>query len=165
MRLKLIDLAIVAFFALNLVFVAYGVDLENVVIADPAHFRYPAWPLPPVVDAIHWWGRNFDPLVLARPVWWRALIWIEVLLYGPFYAAAVYAFLLRRDWIRIPSIMWATAMLMSVSVVLSEETLGPLRSPEPIAVWGANAAFIVFPLLVLGRMVPAERPFSRLRAR
>ena len=156
----MLDVAIATFFALNLVFVAYGVDLENVVIADPQHFTYPVWPLPPVIDAIHWWGRTFDPLVLARPLWWRTLIWIEVLFYGPFYAVAVYAFARRRDWIRIPSIMWATAMLMSVSVVLTEETLGPVRGGQLDAVWAANAPFVAFPLLVLARMLPAERPFS-----
>lgn len=134
-------------------------------VADPSHFSYPVWPLPPVVDAIHWWGRNFDPLVLARPLWWRALIWIEVLLYGPFYAVAIYAYVRRRDWIRIPSIMWATAMLMSVCVVLTEETLGPVRSAQLTAVWAANAGYIVFPLLVLARMIPAERPFTHAPAR
>ncbi len=161
LRERPLDVAIVTFFAVNLVAVAYGVDLENVVIADPNHFSYPVWPLPAVVDAIHWWGRTADPLVLVRPVWWRALIWIEVLLYGPFYAAAIYAFVRGRDWIRIPSVMWATAMLVSVCVVLSEETLGPQHAIQLATVWIANVAYIVFALAVLARMIPPERPFSR----
>ena len=48
-----LDIAIVAFFLINLVFITYMVDLEQLVIPNVAHFTYPIWPPRPVVDLIH----------------------------------------------------------------------------------------------------------------
>jgi len=59
------DVAFIAFFVVNLGFITYVVDLEQLVIADPAHFAYPVWRPPFLVDLVHWWGREFDPLLLA----------------------------------------------------------------------------------------------------
>jgi len=46
------DLLIVAFFLLNLLVITYVVDLEQLVIPDPAHFTYPLWPPRFAVDAL-----------------------------------------------------------------------------------------------------------------
>ena len=67
--------------------------LEQLVITDPAHFIYPIWPPPIAVDAIHCWGRTFDPVLLARPAWWKVTIWIDALFFGPFYIVAIYAYI------------------------------------------------------------------------
>jgi hypothetical protein len=159
-RSRPLDLVIVAFFAVNLFFITYMVDLEQLVIPDPSRFAYPAWPPPFMVDLVHWWGRTFDPLVIARPVWWKMTIWIDVLAFGPFYAVAIYAFVRGRDWIRLPAIAWASCMLTVVTVIMGEETFGPHRSPELGVVWLANAGWILFPLLVLVRMAHTEMPFG-----
>jgi EXPERA (EXPanded EBP superfamily) len=87
------DMAIIAFFLINILFITYIVDLEQLVIADPAHFTYPLWPPPIAVDVIHWWGRTFDPVLLARPAWWKVTIWIDALFFGPFYIVAIYAYI------------------------------------------------------------------------
>ncbi|HSN32504.1 MAG TPA: hypothetical protein VLU41_07450, partial [Ideonella sp.] len=63
------DLAFIVFFAINLGFITYIVDLEQLVVADPAHFTYPVWPPHALVDLVHWWGRNFDPPLMAREPW------------------------------------------------------------------------------------------------
>jgi len=41
-----VDYIYIAFFILNLLFITYIVDLEQIVIKDPANFQYPLWPLP-----------------------------------------------------------------------------------------------------------------------
>ena len=155
LRARPLDALIVAFFAVNLLFVTYQVDLEQLVIADPNHFSYPLWPPAYAIDAVHWWGHHFDPVLLARPVWWKVTIWVDALLYGPFYAAAIYALWRDRPWIRIPSVLWAGMMLMGVAVIMGEEMFGPYRTPQPLVVWLANAGWIVFPLLVFWRALRA----------
>ena len=62
-------------------------------LIDPNHFTYPLWPPAKMVDLVHWYGRTFDPPLMARPAWWRATIWIDALFFGPFYAFAIYAFI------------------------------------------------------------------------
>lgn len=160
LRSRPLDLVIVAFFAVNLVFITYMVDLEQIVIPDPEHFDYPVWPPAIIVDLVHWWGRTFDPVLLARPVWWKVTIWIDTLGFGPFYAVAIYAFVRGRNWVRVPSIVWASCMLTVVAVIMGEETFGPHRSPQLGVVWLANAGWIVLPLLVLLRMGRSEKPFG-----
>src|SRR5437588_11429164 len=86
------DIVIIVFFLVNILFITYIVDLEQLVIPDAAHFTYPIWPAHAAVDLIHWWGRTFDPLIIARPASWKATIWIDALFFGPFYAVASYAY-------------------------------------------------------------------------
>ena len=155
-----LDIAILGFFFFNAVFITYFFDLEQVVIPNTAHFTYPVWPPPFLVDVAHWWGRHFDPLLYARPVWWRATIWIDVLLFGPFYFIAIYAFAKGKNWIRLPCIIYSSVMLTNVSIILSEEIWGPHATPQILAVLGANASWIIFPVLIIGRMWQSDQPFS-----
>ena len=154
------DIAIVIFFIINLLFITYIVDLEQLVIADPDHFDYPTWPPSKFVDLVHWYGRNFDPVLMARPAWWRATIWIDSLLFGPFYVFAIYAYVKGRNWIRFGSIIWASVMLTNVTIILFEEVNGEHASPQLMRVFLSNAAWVIFPLIVLYRMWRSVHPFA-----
>ncbi len=100
-------------------------------------------------------------LLLARPIWWRATIWIDLLCFGPFYAAAIYAFTRGREWIRVPALLWAAVMMTNVTIILSEEAFGPFASPALAAVVAANASWLVFPILVIARVARRQRLFAR----
>lgn len=152
------DLLLIIFFSINLVLVTYMIDLEQLVIADPSDFQYPFWPPAWMVDLVHWYGRTFDPVLIARPAWWRATIWIDSLFFGPFYAVAIYAFWKGKSWIRFGSIIWASVMLTNVTIILFEEVMGAHASPELARVFLANAAWIIIPVLVLIRMRKPYQP-------
>jgi hypothetical protein len=154
-----LDWALIGFFAVNLFFITYIVDLEQLVIADPAHFDYPLWPPRPLVDLVHWWGRNFDPLLMARPPWWRMTIWIDQLAFGPFYVAAIYALVKGKGWIQKPALMWAGLMVANVSIIMFEEFLGPHQTPQPLVVTMANLPWFCFPFVVAWRLW-RDQPFA-----
>jgi hypothetical protein len=154
------DIAFIIFFGINFFFITYMIDLEQLVIANPDNFQYPFWPPAWMVDLVHWYGRTFDPVLIARPAWWRATIWIDNVFFGPFYAVAIYAFWKGKNWIRFGSIMWASVMLTNVTIILFEEVNGEHASPELGRVFLANAAWVVFPLSVLYRMWKSIYPFS-----
>ena len=156
-----IDMVILGFFYVNIVFITYLIDLEQLVIDDTTNFDYPLWPPRVVVDLVHWWGSNFDPALMARPPWWRATIWIDSLFFGPFYIVAIYAYSTGKEWIRIPSIVYASVMLTNVTIILFEEVLGPLASPSLSTVLLANASWIIFPILMIWRMRDQNHPFTR----
>lgn len=156
-----VDIAILIFFCINLFFITYIVDLEQLVIANADHFQYPAWPPAKMIDLVHWYGRNFDPVLIARPAWWRATIWIDALFFGPFYIFGIYAFAKGRSWIRLPSIVWASVMLTNVSIILFEEVLGEHASPQLPRVFMSNAAWVIFPIIVLFRMWKSATPFAK----
>lgn len=127
LRERPVDVAIFIFFCINILFITYLIDLEQLVstsaaappqaacllgatdrpgralhgadahafsaVADPSNFEYPWWPPAVVVDVTHWYGRTFDPVLIARPLWWRVTIWWDALFFGPFYCVA-----LRKFW-------------------------------------------------------------------
>ena len=154
------DIAIIIFFIINLFFITYIVDLEQLVIARCRSLQLPGMASGKLVDLVHWYGRNFDPLVMARPAWWRATIWIDVLFFGPFYVFAIYAYIKGRNWIRFGSIVWASVMLTNVTIILFEEVNGEYASPRLLRVFLSNAAWVVFPLIVLYRMWRSVHPFT-----
>jgi hypothetical protein len=155
------DLLLIVFFAINLFFVTYMIDVEQLVISNPDHFQYPLWPPVWMVDLVHWYGRTFDPVLIARPAWWRATIWIDSLFFGPFYVVAIYAYWTGKSWIRFGSIIWASVMLTNVTIILFEEVYGEHASPELLRVFIANAAWVIFPVMVLIRMRNPYRPFCK----
>jgi hypothetical protein len=160
LRNRPVDIAIVVFFLVNLFFITYMVDVEQLVIANPDDFEYPLWPPAWLIDLVHWYGRRFDPVLMARPAWWRATIWIDSLFFGPYYAVAIYAFVKGRNWIRFVSIVWASVMLTNVTIILFEEVNGVHASPELMRVFLANACWVIFPVIVLYRMWQSENPFA-----
>lgn len=155
-----LDIALIVFFCVNLFFITYIVDIEQLIIADPNHFQYPTWPPKSMVDLVHWYGHNFDPPLMARPAWWRATIWIDAVFFGPFYAFAIYAYAKGKNWIRFVSIIWASVMLTNVSIILFEEVCGEHASPRLDRVFLSNAAWVIFPLLIMYRMWRSVTPFS-----
>jgi hypothetical protein len=123
--------------------------------------EYPVWPPKFMIDNIHWYGRNFDPPQMAREMWWKMTIWIDVLFFGPFYVAAIYAYINGKQWIRIPSIIWASVMLTNVTIILGEELAGRTPAPNFLIVLGFNALWLIMPIVVLWRMGLNPTPFRR----
>jgi hypothetical protein len=160
LRKRPVDLAVVAFFVLNALFITYIVDLEQLVIPSTAHFEYPLWPPRALIDLVHWWGNRFDPLLMARPPFWKATIWLDVLGFGPFYFVAIWAFVKGKEWIRIPSIIWASVMITNVTILLSEEAFGTFATTHLAMVVSANASWFIFPIIVIARMARNDHPFT-----
>ena len=160
LRERKFDWFFIGFFAVNFVFITYQVDLEQLVIKDPDNFEYPPWPPAAVIDLVHWWGRNFDPLLMERPVWWQMTIWIDQLFFGPFYAFAIYAFVRGREWIRIPTVIYASVMMTNVTIILGEEIMGPHASESLPIVLLANGSWFLVPVLLIIRMW-RDHPFTR----
>ena len=154
-----IDWSFVAFWVINFGFITYMVDLEQLVIRDPARFAYPIWPPRFAIDAIHWWSRSFDPVVWHRAPWYRATVWIDALLFGPFYLFAIYAFVKGRSWIRLPAMVWAGMMIANVTIILFEELAGPTPTPAPAIVVMANLPWLLVPFSVVWRL-RKEDPFA-----
>jgi hypothetical protein len=160
LRRRPYDLLFVGYFLLNAAFITYVVDLEQLVIADPEAFRYPAWPPAPLVDLVHWYGRAYDPLLMARPAFWRMTIWIDVLCFGPYYVCAIYAFVRGRDWIRTPALVWSGMMASNVLIILMEERYGQWATPHFGLVFALNAPWLLMPVVTTWRM-RRPHPFTR----
>jgi hypothetical protein len=161
LRYRRWDLIFIAFFVLNAGFITYFFDIEQITVANAVHMtHYPAWPPKPIVDLVHWYGRQWDPLLMARPPFFRATIWIDVLAFGPFYLFAIYAFIRGRDWIRVPALVWSGVMMTNVAIILFEEKTGTYATAHFGMVLGANLTWFLLPVAVIARM-SIDRPFTR----
>ncbi len=160
LRSRKVDWILLAFFAVNLFFITYFVDIEQLTIANPFHFTYPAWPPHAIVDMVHSYGQKYDPLLMARPAFWRMTIWIDVLWNGPFYVAAIYAISRGREWIRVPALIWSGSMSAVVLIILAEEYNGVHSSPHFPIVLLLNVPWLALPLGTIVRMA-REHPFTQ----
>jgi hypothetical protein len=156
-----VDFIYLGFFFVNLLFITYIIDIEQIVIGNTVSFNYPVWPLPFFVDLIHWWGRTFDPLLMARPPFWKATIWVDAVLFGPFYVFAIYAFIKGKDWIRIPVVIFSSVLFTNVFILMSEEIWGVVPALNLPMVLFANAAWFVLPIFLVWKMWKKPYPFSR----
>jgi hypothetical protein len=162
-RRRKIDWVIVLFFLINLFFITYIVDIEQLIIPDPYHFVQPLWPPAPLIRMVHAYGTAYDPLLMARPQWWKDTIWLDVVLYGPYYLVAVYAFVRGREWIRVPTIFYAGMLFADVFIILGEELAGAHASPQPLLVVSLNLPWLLIPILLILRMW-REHPFTSTEA-
>ena len=68
------DIALWIFFLVNVIFVTYQADIEQLVIRDPDNFTYPIWPPAYMIDFLHWYFEKYDPLLYERPVWYTTIV-------------------------------------------------------------------------------------------
>jgi len=163
LRERRVDLVFIAFFVVNLGFITYFFDVEQLTVANATHMTaYPAWPPAPIVDLVHWYGNHWDPLLMARPAFFRMTIWIDVVAFGPFYAFAIYAFIRGRDWIRVPALVWAGVMMANVAMILFEERDGMYATSHFGVVLGANLPWGLLPVAVIIRLAH-DHPFTLTR--
>jgi EXPERA (EXPanded EBP superfamily) len=114
---------------------------------------------------VHAYGRKYGPLLMALPAFWKMTIWIDVLWNGPFYVAAIYAIGRRRDWIRVPALVWSGTMTAVVLVALAEEHSGLNRSPYFGIVLLLNLPWLALPIAIIVRMAREHPSPSRCPGR
>jgi hypothetical protein len=66
-----------------------------------------------------------------------------------------------KEWIRIPSIIYASALLTIVLVILGEEIAGTNATPHLPIVFLANLPWLLFPIYIIYRMWRYPYPFTK----
>jgi len=104
-----------------------------------------------------------DPLFMHPPIWMRFVTGLSAFVYAPFYLVLVYALIKGKNWIQLPSVIYATMIVTLTGVVVyGVEFLGELeyRTPNPLGFLAYNTLYVLIPLLLLIRMRKPE-PFTR----
>jgi hypothetical protein len=108
------------------------------------------------------YGRDIDPLVAANPMWLRIMSGISAFVMGPFYLILVASFVKGWNRIRMPAIVYASAILYSLVVHVTMELIGPhppANTPLLLLVYLPYAAL---PAALAWRM-RSTKPFSAPR--
>jgi hypothetical protein len=107
----------------------------------------------PLGRAWGWYAQNLDPLLFDRLLSIRVMFGIDAFVFGPFYLVLFYAFLRRRNWIRMPALLYASAMVYSVVVyILMEAFSDHAEQTNFVMVLLIGAPYNIAPLLLMYRM-------------
>jgi hypothetical protein len=147
-RIFIVAFSIFAFTSLVLQqWIVWGVDLRTA--TDPFGR---AW---------HWYAETFDPLLLDRLLSIRVMFGIDAFVFGTFYLVLVYAFVRRRNWIRLPALLYGSAMIYSVLVYNLMEAFSERATETNLPmVLLIGAPYTIIPLLLIVRMWRPD-PFGR----
>ncbi len=119
--------------------IVFGVDLKTA--TDPLGR---AW---------RWYAESFDPMMLEAPLSMRIMFGIDAWVFGPFYLVLAYAFIRRRNWIRIPAFFFASAMVYSVVVYYLMEILSEHASDTNLPmVMLISGPYTIVPFLLAYRV-------------
>ncbi|CAM9208811.1 unnamed protein product, partial [Phaeothamnion confervicola] len=104
---------------------------------------------------------NHDVLMETQPPWFKSLILAELLLQWPFYFVAAYALLMRRNWIRIPCIIYGSHVATTMIPILHEfATTSALSDAERLKLILIYCPYLLVPLLLMTTMALDPRPFG-----
>jgi EXPERA (EXPanded EBP superfamily) len=92
----------------------------------------------------------------------QSLIWVEVALHLPFFFVACSAFHRRRNWIRLPALIYGAAVSTSMVPILTELALGgAVEGATRLKLLAIYLPYLVVPLMLVATMVRYELPFGQ----
>lgn len=119
-------------------YVVFGVDLHR--HGDPLAA---GWLL---------YASRWDPIFLAPPLPMKIICAFDMLFYGPFYLLAIWAFVKRREWIRIPAIVYITAIATTTLEYFVWEIVGERGRADMLMVVVFNVPYLIVPAALAWRV-------------
>lgn len=119
---------------------------------------------PPILQEFYkWYTVKFnDVLMTNRPVWLQSFIFAELVFQGPFFFVAIYALWKRRNWIRIPGIIYGTHVATTVLPILAEIAFSTKNNlHEKIILFCCYSPYFVIPALFAGVLADSPVPFPQ----
>jgi hypothetical protein len=106
----------------------------------------------PLGRAVYWYGMRWDPLVAENPLFLRVMSGISAFVFGPFCL-----WLARGLWrgtaaVRMPALVWATAMTYSMIVHVIVEVCGEVPPPNLPVFVAIYTPYAVVPLWIVRRV-------------
>jgi len=154
LRKRPLDACLVAFFCVFAVsslvyeqFIVFDVDIAR---ATDVFGR--SW---------YWYARTFDPVFLDPPLWLRIMCAIDAYVFGACYVLFIFAFVKGWNWVRVPALLYGSAIVYSTAVYFGWEFLDAANRSRAnlAAVFVVNIPYTLVPLLLLWRVRHA-RPFD-----
>jgi hypothetical protein len=147
----------------NIIFLLYFVSHIPITLFFDLQIVLPKWLYPTCLqDMVVSYSQSFkDPYVLNPPPWYKSFVVCELFIQFPFFFAATYAFWKGGcQWIRVPSMVYASHVATTVLAILSEilfgdfsQESGPVTNTERLVLSAFYAPYLFVPLLLLYTMV------------
>lgn len=166
--LRWIDRFLLLFFYTAALVVVF-IDSEQILLKDPTTYtKHPTswfgtcgddgwpvlWPPSPFIDLIHWWGNQYDPLLIKRPIWFKTAIFLDLTVQLPSLLLAIVAFHKRsEDMLRTPGLIYATLSITIMASLMAEQFFGEFAGPSLVMTLAAYGLWCVGPVALLARLL------------
>jgi hypothetical protein len=110
------------------------------------------------------YAKDTDPLLIANPSFVQYATFISALVFGPFYVLFVYGFIYRKNWIRLPGLLYASALTYSMIYYFYLQFFNPenpeliVQNPLKFILW--NGPYLLVPIL-MGIRMRKPNPFAK----
>jgi hypothetical protein len=84
---------------------------------------------------------------------------LSPVVFCPFYVIAIWAILTRREWIRIPIIIYSSILFIDLSAFFVEGIYGDLPSPNMLIFTAGYGYYQLFPIIAIARFWK-DHPFT-----
>jgi len=95
-----------------------------------------------------------------RDVWFVSLIWTEILLQLPFFFLATWAFLVGKNWIRVPAVAYGSFVCATMVPILTSLVMHEEEGYNALAVALMYVPYVVMPGILVLVMGKEQEPFS-----
>ena len=107
-----------------------------------------------------WYFTTFnDALIRSPPIWLQSFIFEELLLQLPFFFIATYGLIKKKNWIRIPSIVYGAHVSTTVWAILPEIWVSSASFNEKLLLTLFYGPYFVIPMLLCIYMCIFDVPF------
>ena len=73
------------------------------------------WPPQFIFKLFYWWGENVDPILLDNDYFVKYLTILSPFVFAPFYLIGIYAIYNKKQWIRIPMILFSIILFLDLN--------------------------------------------------
>lgn len=111
--------------------------------------------------ATHYVNKFGDYLMADLPVWLETAMFFEILQI-PYFFAATYAVIYRKNWIRIPSIVYGSHVTTVVSMILADfYSSEKITYDQKVMLFSLYLPYLMFPFFLMTYMCFESKPFTK----
>ena len=152
-----LDKYFIFYFLFNLFFVI-GIFDVTMIFCDskiPCSFL---WITEDISKGIYEHAKENDLIMYNQPIWYMVTIWFGLIFWTPFHILATYAFIMKKNWIRIPCTAYSSVMFLIMIQGISEQIWGIYPTSCINCVLRDNFIWLITPIILIIRM--KNQPFK-----
>ncbi len=155
---RLVDHWFITYFLLNLSLVVLVFDVAIIFCPDPNLTCSILYISEENIKQLYDFAKENDQVMYHHRTWYLVTLYFGLFLWGPYYLFAIYGFIKKRNWIRIPTIIYSSILLFIMTQGISEQIWGEFQTTDIVQMFQNNLMHIVTPILLLIRM--SDQPFD-----
>ena len=110
----------------------------------------------PLAKPVYDYALMADPLLITNPPALQIMCGISAFIFGPFTVWLARALWVGDLRVRIPAIIYASAIIYSMPVYFYIEYMSETPPTNAGVFWGATLPYLIFPMILLWRMWTGE---------